>query len=89
MKPTLVPTNMQYLFESPDYLLSQEDFHLLTEKHNRAKNLNKNNGSIYPGLTQSAVFWLSKAYFNQTPINKKAFTDTIKRLSQITKHSHR
>lgn len=89
MKPTLVPTNMQYLFEIPDYLLSQEDFHLLTEKHNRAKNLNKNNGSIYPGLTQSAVVWLSNAYFNQTPVSKTAFNDTIERLSQIKKPSHR
>ena len=87
MKPTLIPTNMQYLFEDADYLLTQEDFNALTEKHTRAKKLKDNNGAIYPALTQSAVFWLDKAYLNQTPVNKKAFQDTLKCLSQINKPS--
>lgn len=85
MYPTKIPENMQYLFENADYLLTKEDYQLLTEKHNRAKNLKENNGAIYPGLTQSSVHWLSKAYLNQTPVNKQAFDNTITRLSNIKK----
>lgn len=85
MYPTIIPENMKYIFENADYLLSQEDFQLLTEKHNRAKNLKDNNKAIYPGLTQSAVFWLSKAYLNQTPVNKQAFEKTVQHLSRINK----
>lgn len=85
MYPTKIPENMQYIFEKADYLLSQEDFQVLNEKHTRAKNLKENNGAIYPGLTLSAVYWLSKAYLNQTPVNKQAFQDTLERLSQINK----
>lgn len=55
MYPTKIPENMQYIFENADYLLSQEDFQTLIEKHTRAKNLKENNGAIYPGLTQSVV----------------------------------
>ena len=85
MYPTKIPENMQYIFEYADYLLTKEDYTLLEKKHNRAKNLKENNGAIYPGLTQSAVFWLSKAYLNQTPVNKQAFQDILERLSQINK----
>lgn len=85
MKPTSIPSNMQYLFENADHVLSQEDFDLLMKKRNRAQNLNKNNGAIYPGLTRAAVVWLGKAYLNQTPVSKQAFDETIDRLSQINK----
>ena len=47
MKPTSIPSNMQYLFENADHVLSQEDFDLLIQKHDRAQNLAKNNGAIY------------------------------------------
>lgn len=87
MYPTKIPENMQYIFENADYLLSQEDFQLLTEKHNRAKNLKENNGAIYPGLTQSAVMWLETAYVAKKSINKQAFDNVIERLSQINKPS--
>ena len=87
MYPTQIPENMLYLFENADYLLSQEDYQLLTEKHNRAKNLKENNGAIYPGLTQSAVVWLATAYDAKKSINKQAFDDVIERLSQINKPS--
>lgn len=85
MKPTSIPSNMQYLFENADHVLSQEDFDLLMKKHNRAQNLNKNNGAIYPGLTRVAVVWLGNAYLEQTPVNKQAFDETLNRLSQINK----
>ena len=85
MNKTLIPENMLYLFENADYLLTEEDFNLLTQKQNRAENLAKNNGALYPGLTQSAVFWLNRAYLNNLAVNKNAFNDTIKRLSQINK----
>lgn len=87
MYPTKIPENMQYIFENADYLLSQENFQLLTKKHTRAKNLEAKNGAIYPGLTQSAVFYLTKAYLNQTPVNEQAYQDTLERLSQINKPS--
>ena len=51
-----IPENMHYLFENADYLLTEEDFNLLTQKRNRAENLEENNGSIYPGLTKAAAF---------------------------------
>ena len=89
MYPTTIQKNMNYIFENADYLLSQEDFQFLTEKHNRAKNLKQNNGALYPSLTQSAVFWSSKAYLNQTPVSKQAFQDTLERLSQINKPCNR
>lgn len=82
-----IPENMRYLFEDADYLLTEEDFNLLTQKHNRAENLELDNGAIYPGLTKAAAFWLNRAYLNNTPVNKKAFDDTIERLSQINKPS--
>lgn len=41
----------------------------------------------YPGLTQSAVYWLSDAYLKQAPVNKQAFQNTVTRLSQIKKPS--
>lgn len=82
-----IPENMRYLFEDADYLLTEEDFNLLTQKHNRAENLELDNGAIYPGLTKAAAFWLNRAYLNNTPVNKKAFDDTIERLSQIKKPS--
>ena len=82
-----IPENMHYLFENADYLLTEEDFNLLTQKRNRAENLEENNGSIYPGLTKAAAFWLNRAYLNDIPVNKKSFDDTIKRLSQIKKPS--
>lgn len=85
MKPTSIPSNMQYLFENANHVLSQEDFDLLIQKHDRAQNLAKNNGAIYPGLTRAAVVWLSKAYLKQTSVNKQAFDETIDRLSQINK----
>ena len=85
MYPTKIPENIQYIFEYADYLLTKEDYTLLEKKHKRAKNLKENNGAIYPGLKQSAVFWLSKAYLNQTPVNKQAFQDILERLSQINK----
>lgn len=85
MYPTTTPKNMMFIFENTDYLLTQEDFQLLTKKSTRAKNLKEKNGAIYPGLTQSAVFWLSKAYLNQTPVSKQAFQDTLERLSKINK----
>lgn len=87
MYPTQIPENMQYIFESADYLLTQEDFQLLTKKHTRAKNLENKNGAIYPGLTQSAVFYLTKAYLHQTTVNKQAYQDTLERLSRINKPS--
>jgi len=87
MYPTSIPENMQYIFGNADYLLSQEDFQLLTDKHTRAKNLKEKNDTIYHGLIRSAVYWLGKAYLNQTPVNKQAFQDTLERLSQINKPS--
>ena len=87
MYPTQIPENMKYIFESADYLLTEEDYTLLEEKHNRAKNLKENNGTIYPGLTQSAVVWLATAYDAKKSINKQAFDDVIERLSQISKPS--
>lgn len=87
MLPTPIPENMKYLFEKADYLLTEEDYTLLEEKHNRAKNLKENNGSIYPGLTQSAVIWLATAYDAKKSINKQAFDNIIKRLSNIQKPS--
>lgn len=87
MYPTKIPENMQYIFENADYLLSQKDFQTLIEKHTRAKNLKLKNGAIYPGLTQSAVYWLSDAYLKQAPVNKQAFQNTVTRLSQINKPS--
>lgn len=83
MKPTSIPSNIQYLFENADHVLSQEDFDLLMKKRNRAQNLNKNNGAIYPGLTRVAVVWLGKAYLEQTPVNKQAFDETIDRSEPI------
>lgn len=88
MKPTSIPSNMQYLFENADHVLSQEDFDLLIQKHDRAQNLAKNNGAMYPGLTHAAVVWLGKAYLEQTPVNKQAFDETLNRLSQINKPCH-
>ena len=88
MYTTKIPENMQYLFEKADYLLTEKDYTLLEEKHNRAKNLKENNGAIYLGLTQSAVNWLAKAYDAKTLVNKQAFDDVIKRLSNIQKPSH-
>ena len=85
MKPTSIPSNMQYLFENADHVLSQEDFDLLIQKHDRAQNLAKNNGAMYLGLTRVAVVWLGKAYLEQIPVNKQAFDETIDRLSQINK----
>lgn len=85
MLPTSIPENMLYLFENADYLLTEEDYTLLEEKHNRAKNLKKNNDAIYPGLTQSAVIWLATAYDAKKSINKQAFDDVIERLSNIQK----
>ena len=38
-----IPENMHYLFEDADYLLTKEDFNLLTQKNNRAENLETNN----------------------------------------------
>lgn len=83
MYPTTIPENMLYLFENANYLLTKEDYTLLEKKHNRAKNLKENNGAIYPGLTQSSVVWLTKAYDAKTPINKKAFDGVIESLSKI------
>jgi hypothetical protein len=85
MYPTKIPENMQYLFEKANYLLTEEDYALLKEKHNRAKNLKENNGAIYPGLTQSAVVWLATAYDAKKSVNKKSFDDVIERLTQINK----
>lgn len=87
MLPTPILENMLYLFEKANYLLTEEDYTLLKEKHNRAKNLKENNGAIYPGLTQSAVIWLETAYEAKKSINKQAFDDVIKRLSNIQKPS--
>ena len=87
MYPTAIPENMKYLFEKADCLLTEEDYTLLEKKHNRAKNLKLKNGAIYPGLTQSAVYWLSDAYLKQAPVNKQAFQNTVTRLSQINKPS--
>lgn len=87
MYPTPIPENMLYLFENADYLLTEKDYTLLEQKHNRAKNLKENNGAIYPGLTQSAVVWLTTAYDAKKSINKQAFDDVIKRLSNIQKPS--
>ena len=89
MKPTSIPSNMQYLFENANHVLSQEDFDLLIQKHNRAQNLAKNNGAMYSGLTHAAVVWLSKAYLKQTSVNKQAFDETIDRLSKINKPCYR
>jgi hypothetical protein len=88
MLPTPILENMLYLFEKANYLLTEEDYTLLKEKHNRAKNLKENNGTIYPGLTQSAVIWLETAYEAKKSVNKQAFDDIIKRLSNIQKPSH-
>ena len=88
MLPTQIPENILYLFENADYILTKEDYTLLEQKHNRAKNLKENNGAIYPGLTQSAVVWLATAYDAKKSINKQAFQDTLERLSQINKPSH-
>ena len=85
MLPTPIPENMLYLFENADYILTKEDYTLLEEKHNRAKNLKENNGAIYPGLTQSAVVWLATAYDAKKSVNKKSFDDVIERLTQINK----
>lgn len=82
-----IPENMHYLFEDADYLLTEEDFNLLTQKCNRAENLELDNGAIYPGRTKAAAFWLNRAYLNDMSVNKKSFDDTIKRLSQIKKPS--
>lgn len=87
MLPTPILENMLYLFEKANYLLTEEDYTLLKEKHNRAKNLKENNGAIYPGLTQSAVIWLETAYEAKKSVNKQAFDDIIKRLSNIQKPS--
>ena len=87
MLPTPILENMLYLFEKANYLLTEEDYTLLKEKHNRAKNLKENNGAIYPGLTQSAVIWLETAYEAKKSVNKQAFDDVIKRLSNIQKPS--
>ena len=87
MLPTQIPENMLYLFENADYILTKEDYTLLEEKHNRAKNLKENNGAIYPGLTQSAVIWLTTAYDAKKSINKQAFDNVIERLSNIQKPS--
>lgn len=83
MKPTSIPLNMQYLFENANYILSQEDFDLLIKKHDRAHNLNKNNGAIYPALTRAAVIWLSNAYL------KQAFDKVIDLLSKVQKPCYR
>ena len=88
MLPTQIPENILYLFENADYILTKEDYTLLEQKHNRAKNLKENNGAIYPGITQSAVVWLATAYDAKKSINKQAFQDTLERLSQINKPSH-
>ena len=85
MYPTTIPENMLYLFENADYILTKEDYTLLEQKHNRAKNLKENNGAIYPGLTQSAVIWLATAYDAKKSINKQAFDNVIERLSNIQK----
>lgn len=87
MLPTQIPENMLYLFENADYILTKEDYTLLEQKHNRAKNLKENNGAIYPGLTQSAVIWLATAYDAKKSINKQAFDNVIERLSNIQKPS--
>ena len=89
MKPTSIPLNMQYLFENANYILSQEDFDLLIKKHDRAYNLNKNNGAIYPALTRAAVIWISNAYLKQTSVNKQAFDEVIDRLSKVQKPCYR
>lgn len=85
MLPTQIPENMLYLFKNADYILTKEDYTLLEQKHNRAKNLKENNGAIYPGLTQSAVIWLATAYDAKKSINKQAFDNVIERLSNIQK----
>ena len=87
MQQFQTPENMCYLFEDADYLLTQEDFNLLTQKHNRAENLELDNGAIYPGLTKAAAFWLNRAYLNDISVNKQAFDETIEQLSKITKPS--
>ena len=87
MYPTPIPENMLYLFENADYILTKEDYTLLEQKHNRAKNMKENNGAIYPGLTQSAVVWLATAYDAKKSINKQAFDDVIESLSNIQKPS--
>ena len=87
MLPTPILENMLYLFEKANYLLTEEDYTLLEEKHNRAKNLKENNGAIYPGLTQSAVIWLTTAYDAKTLVNKQAFDNIIEHLSNIQKPS--
>ena len=48
--------NMKYLFENADYILTEDDYMSLNQKYSRAKRLEKNNGVIFSGLTQSAVF---------------------------------
>ena len=80
-----IPENMRYLFKDADYLLTEEDFNLLTQKRNRAENLEENNRALYPGLTKAAAFWLNRAYLNDVPINKQTFDDTIECLSKVTK----
>lgn len=75
--------NMKYLFKNADYILTEDDYMSLNQKYSRAKRLEKNNGVIFSGLTQSAVFWLNKAYISQEPVNKKAFDDAIEQLSQV------
>ena len=83
MKLTVVPTNMQYIFAGANYLLSQEDINFLNQKVARAKKLEKCNGAIYPGLTQSAVHWLLTAFHHAEPVSKTAFEKVLDDLYQV------
>ena len=87
MKLTIVPDNMKYIFAGADYLLSQEDIDFLVQKVARAKKLEKCNGAVYPGLTQSAVHWLLTAFHNAEPVSKDAFQKILDDLYQVRQPS--
>lgn len=78
-----VPDNMAYIFEAPDMAISDDDFAILQKLELRAKNLEKNNGALYPGLTRSAVHHLKNAYEQNIPVNKDAFEKIISRLKEV------
>lgn len=83
MQNITIPENMEHIFKYATYTISQSDFDLLNEKHAHAKKLSKNNGVHYPGIIESTVFWLVKAYTRQIPVNKKVFQETIEALCNI------
>lgn len=78
-----VPENMTYIFDNPNMTISEDDFALLQKLELRAKNLEKNNGAWYLGLTQSSVHHLKNAYEQNVPINKDAFDQIISELKDV------